>query len=100
MSLCVYFIFTFFREFTVQEFKESNPPNVTVETPTKKDQRKKGRKAKKQGLKGTRRFPFFKSCDDVSRPDMNGEKVKRFCWLDLKYRADSLCLYWLKTNTV
>jgi len=62
------------REFTVQEFKETNPPNVTVETPTKKDQRKKGRKAKKQGLKGTRRFPFFKSCDDVSRPDMNGEK--------------------------
>jgi len=62
------------REFTVQEFKETNPPNVTVETPTKKDQRKKARKAKKQGLKGTRRFPFFKSCDDVSRPDMNGEK--------------------------
>ena len=66
-----------FSEFTIQEFKESNPPNVTVETPTKKDSRsKKGRKAKKNGLKGTRRFPFFKSCDDVSRVDMNGlEKV-------------------------
>lgn len=62
------------REFTVQEFKETNPPNVTVETPTKKDQRKKARKAKKQGLKGTRRFPFFKSVDDISRADMNGEK--------------------------
>merc|ERR1711935_36362 len=60
------------REFTIQEFKESNPPNVTVETPTKKENRKKA--AKKQGLKGTRRFPFFKSCDDVSRVEMNGEK--------------------------
>ena len=69
-----------FSEFTIQEFKESNPPNVTVETPTKKDSRsKKGRKAKKNGFKGTKRFPFFKSCDDVSRADVNGlEKVSGF----------------------
>lgn len=52
----------------VLEFKESNPPNQTNE-PTKKESSRK----KKNRIKMSRKFPFMKSIEDVSKIDnLNG----------------------------
>ena len=53
---------------SVLEFKESNPPNQTNE-PTKKESNRK----KKNRIKMSRKFPFMKSIEDVSKIDnLNG----------------------------
>ena len=53
---------------SVLEFKESNPPNQTNE-PTKKESSRK----KKNRIKMSRKFPFMKSIEDVSKIDnLNG----------------------------
>ena len=64
--------FSWNSEFTddssVLEFKESNPPNQTNE-PTKKESSRK----KKNRIKMSRKFPFMKSIEDVSKIDnLNG----------------------------
>ena len=58
----------FIRNSSVLEFKESNPPNQTNE-PTKKESNRK----KKNRIKMSRKFPFMKSIEDVSKIDnLNG----------------------------
>ena len=58
----------FIHNFSVLEFKESNPPNQTNE-PTKKESSRK----KKNRIKMSRKFPFMKSIEDVSKIDnLNG----------------------------